>query len=184
VKIARPRSKTKQGIARPRKPQVDLAGLADLFARRPEVVLAYLFGSVAKETARERSDVDVAVLFDPHLDAFERGERFLDLLGRIPSELASHEMDIQPLNAASPVFRAEVVRSGRLIYARSRSEQIEFVVRVMTEYDDTRPLREFFNRKLLQDIREGNFGRRRRRDPHTVAAPQPIPNATGRDSRA
>ncbi|MCL4394726.1 MAG: nucleotidyltransferase domain-containing protein [Chloroflexi bacterium] len=159
---------------------MDLRGLQMFFARQPDVVLAYLFGSVAKGTARERSDVDIAVLFDPRLDRFERGERFLSLLGRIPSDLATHEMDVRVLNDAAPVFRAEVVRSGKPIYAKSRQEQIDFEVRVMAEYDDTRPMREFFKRKLFQEIREGNFGRRRRRDPGTVAVAQTVSDAADR----
>ncbi|MDE3091325.1 MAG: nucleotidyltransferase domain-containing protein, partial [Chloroflexota bacterium] len=130
-----------KSIPRPRKPRVDIAKLAQFFAQQPDVVVAYLFGSVAKGTARPQSDVDVAVLFDARLDRFARADRFLDLLGRIPSELSTHEFDLRLLNDTTPVFLAQVIGSGEPIYARSRREQIDFEVRAMTEYIDTQPLR-------------------------------------------
>ena len=48
------------------RPQLQrIAGvLAGYFARRPDVVCAYLFGSQATGTACAASDVDVAVLLD------------------------------------------------------------------------------------------------------------------------
>lgn len=39
----------------------------------------------------------------------------------------THEIDIRSLNDATPVFLVEVIRFGRLVYARSRREQIDFL---------------------------------------------------------
>lgn len=47
-----------------------------MLAERP-VLFSYLFGSFAQGTPREDSDVDVAVYFEPALDA---GERFRETL--------------------------------------------------------------------------------------------------------
>lgn len=44
---------------------IDLKGLRNYFATRQEVAFAFLYGSHAKGTATRRSDVDIALYFDP-----------------------------------------------------------------------------------------------------------------------
>ena len=44
-------------------PSPDEAGLVDCLSTQPDVVVAYLFGSLAKGRAASRSDVDIAILF-------------------------------------------------------------------------------------------------------------------------
>ncbi len=182
MKTKRTTQKSKT-TAHPRARRVNIEGMARFFAQQPDVAVAYLFGSVARGRAHSRSDVDVAVLFDDRLDHFQRAERFLEILGQIPSDLATREIDIRMLNDAAPVFLAQVVGLGRLIYARSRKEEIEFRVHAMTAYADTQPLREFFKRALFREIEEGNFGRRRRRHPVSLGIAQTIQDATARGAR-
>jgi predicted nucleotidyltransferase len=141
---------------------VDVEGMARYFAARSEVVAAYLFGSVAKGTARPQSDVDVAVLFDARLDPFERTDRYLSMLGAL-SDFVRGELDVQTLNQASPFFCSQVVKYGRVIYERTRAERIAFEVRTMAHFADTKPMRDFFTQVLYRRIREGKFGERTRR---------------------
>jgi predicted nucleotidyltransferase len=137
--------------------------MAAYFARQPEVVLAYLFGSVAKGTARPESDVDVAVLFDAKLDPFERGERYFNLLGSALDSFANRPVDVRMLNGAGPLFCSQVVRHGWVIYERSRAERIAFQVFTMANYADTKPMRDLFTQVLYRRIQEGRFGERTRR---------------------
>lgn len=148
-------------VSRRRKPRVDVAGLAKFFAQQPDVVVAYLFGSVAKGTARAQSDVDVAVLLDERLGPLERGERYLTLLGL--DRFADRSLDVHLLNEATPLFCSQVVKHGRLIYERARAERLTFEVFTMANYADTQPMREFFTQDLYQHIREGKIGERRRK---------------------
>jgi len=161
-----------------RAPRVDIEGMASFFAQQPDVVAVYLFGSVTRGRARPRSDVDVAVLLDARLDPFQRVERYLEIMGRIPSNLATHEIDVRLLNDATPVFLAQVIGLGKPVYARSKKEEIEFQVRAMTAYADSKPLREFFKRALFQEIKEGNFGRRRRRHFVSPGVAEAVQDAT------
>ena len=144
-------------------PSVDIEGLARFFAQQPDVVVAYLFGSVAKGTARPRSDVDVAVLFDARLDSLERAGKYLQMLGAL-SDFVKGDLDVQTLNQASPLFCSQVVKYGRVIYERTPAERIALEVRSMARYADTKPMRDFFTQILDQRIREGKFGERTRRD--------------------
>lgn len=149
-------------IKRRRVPRVDIDGMAKYFAQQPDIVVAYLFGSVAKGTARPQSDVDVAVLFDARLDSFERAGRYLSMLGDL-SGFVTGELDVQTCNQASPLFCSQVVKYGRVIYERTRAERIAFEVHTMARDADTKPMRDFFTRVLYRRIREGKFGERTRR---------------------
>jgi len=154
-------SKRRESKTRPRAPRVNVAGLARYFAAQPDVVVAYLFGSVAKGTARPQSDVDIAVLFDARLDASERGARYFSLLGRALERFTTAPVDVRLLNDATPLFCFQVLKYGKVIYARTRAERIAFQVSVMTKYADSKPLRDFFTQDLYRRIREGRFGERR-----------------------
>jgi len=145
-------------------PRVDIEGMARFFAQQPEVVVAYLFGSVAKGTARAQSDVDVAVLFDARLDPTERFQRYFDLLGSELDGFANRPVDVRMLNGTTPLFRAQVVKSGRVIYERTRRERIAFAVFTMADYADTKPMRDFFTQDLYRRVREGKFGGKGKRD--------------------
>jgi hypothetical protein len=140
---------------------VDVAGLAKFFAQQPDVVVAYLFGSVAKGTARAQSDVDVAVLLDARLTPLERGERYLALLGL--DRFADRPLDVRLLNETTPLFCSQVVKHGLLIYERTRAERIAFEVLTMANYADTKPMRDFFTQDLYRRIQEGKLGERRRK---------------------
>ena len=177
------RSKRREVKMRQRAPRVDVAGLARYFAAQPDVVVAYLFGSVARGTARPQSDVDIAVLFDVRGDVLACVEREMEIARNLPKELATGEIDLRSLHNVSPVFLAQVLGTGTLLYARSESERIAFEVRAMSEYLDTRPLREYFKRHLFQEIKEGNFGCRRRCYPRAARITPTIQSAVVGDSR-
>jgi predicted nucleotidyltransferase len=114
-------------------------GLTTVLERAPEpIAAAYLFGSVARGTAGEDSDVDVAVLYaaDPpstlearpfRLEAeLERG------LGRV--------VQVVLLNDAPVDLVHRVLRDGRLVLERDRSARIRFEVRARAAYFDLLPI--------------------------------------------
>jgi predicted nucleotidyltransferase len=150
-------------VTRTRKPRVDVEGLAKFFAQQPDVVVAYLFGSVAKGTARAQSDVDVAVLLDERLEPQQCSERYLALLGGELDRFADRPLDVRVLDGATPLFCSQVVKHGLLIYERTRAERIAFEVFTMANYADTKPMRELFTQDLYRRVQEGKLGERRRR---------------------
>lgn len=166
--VKRQRRTQSKSAKRPRQPRVDIESMARYFAAQPDVVVAYLFGSVAQGAARPQSDVDVAVLFDAQLDSLERGKRYFDLLGSALERFVSHPVDVRVLNETTALFCFQVIKYGRVIYERTRAERIAFEVRTMTNYADTKPLRDFFTQDLYRRIREGKFGERRK-DHHSRA---------------
>jgi len=115
------------------------AGLRSFFAENPgDAVAVYLYGSVARGTAREGSDVDVGLLLenDPprtlkglHLDV----EADLESLLGVPVQLVV-------LNRAPPDLVHRVLRDGKLVFERDRSLRIRFEVRSRNEFFDLQPI--------------------------------------------
>ncbi|HEX9724334.1 MAG TPA: nucleotidyltransferase domain-containing protein [Vicinamibacteria bacterium] len=113
--------------------------LKHFFAKAPEEVVAvYVFGSHARGSADETSDVDVAVLFR------EIPERSLDgppfrLRGELEN-LLHRSVDLVVLNDASPDLCHRVFRDGMLVLDRDRAFRIRFEVKRRNEYLDFLPV--------------------------------------------
>jgi len=142
----------------PPAPQVDEERLVEFLATQPDVVAAYLFGSVARGQATPHSDVDIALLLR-EADRETLWERRLQLMGEL--ERFGDRVDVVVLNLAPLLLQHRVLSEGRLLYEGDRSARVEFEVRVGKRYADYRPTLEFFKQALFQEIREGRLGGRR-----------------------
>jgi len=115
-----------------------VAQLERYFAENPSgAVAAWLYGSVARGTARADSDVDVAVLFeeDP-ASTLDAGP--LDLEGEL-ERLLARSTQVVSLNRAPVDLVHRVLRDGILVCDRDRSRRIRFEVRARNEYFDLLP---------------------------------------------
>lgn len=116
-----------------------LLNLATVF-KQEEILLVYLFGSLA-EGGREE-DVDLAVL--PGKEDFTR------LRGKLVDFLGTERIDLVNLREASPLLRFEIIKNGRLIYKVSDEMENDFELSTLREYKDTAYLR----RKQAETLRE------------------------------
>ena len=87
--------------------------LALRIAAHPEVRRVVLFGSRARGTARERSDVDLAIEA-PTATA----RQWLDLLEELDGAETLLSIDAVRLDDASPALRARIAAEGRLLFER------------------------------------------------------------------
>lgn len=116
-----------------------LKGVLD---QRPDVVVAYLFGSAARGELRSTSDIDVAVLMAE--GEAQRSEK-LTLRSMQPGlqadlqEAAGLPVDLVILNHASPDLIHRVLRDSVLLIERNRSTRIRFEVRSRNDYFDVLP---------------------------------------------
>jgi len=112
--------------------------LQRFFARRcTEVVAAWLFGSVARGTARADSDVDVAVLFTARqLSTLEGG--VLDLEGELERDLG-RVVDVVDVRRAPVDLVHRVLRDGIPLCDRDASKRIRFEVKARNDYFDLLP---------------------------------------------
>jgi len=107
-------------------------------AERERIAAAYLFGSVARGTARPGSDVDVGILYS------EEPPRTLDGLGLgLEGELEDLlELPVQVivLNRAPVDLVIRVLRDGKLLVDRDRPKRVRFEVRARNEFWDLEPI--------------------------------------------
>jgi predicted nucleotidyltransferase len=101
------------------------------------IAAAWLFGSVARSTARPDSDVDVGVLYrqTPPLTLDGLG---LDLEGDLERALGL-PVQLVVLNRAPVDLIVRVLRDGKLLVDLDRSKRIRFEVDSRNEYWDLEP---------------------------------------------
>jgi uncharacterized protein len=146
---------------------------AEYFGRQPDVVVAYLFGSVARAQTTPLSDVDIAVLLDPVAEPAAVLARQIALLTDL-TQLAEPEVQLTLLNDAPPLLAYEVIREGVLLHQRSEAERVAFQVKTMKEYFDVQPMLAFYNEVLRQRIQEDGLGRKKADSLRTLEAAERI----------
>lgn len=90
-----------------------LPRLVESLAAQPDVERAYLFGSRARGQAEARSDIDLAIAA-PSATA-QRWHAILDQIDALPTLLP---IDVTRLEDASPAFKAEILATAQVIFAR------------------------------------------------------------------
>ena len=113
--------------------------LREALLSRPEVLEAYLFGSVARGEVQPHSDVDVAVFLDPEaVDA--SGIGFDAAIGaELMVALRTDRVDVVILNGAPPLLYHRVLRDGVRLFARDLRAATVREGRALSRYCDYVP---------------------------------------------
>jgi len=118
---------------------MDIEGsLEHALADEPAVVCAWLFGSVARGTARPDSDVDVAVLAD-----LPSGMDTLAWRSELEARLSRQvrrTVQIVAVDRAPADLVRRVLRDGLLLVDRDRKRRVALEVRKRIEYFDMTPV--------------------------------------------
>ncbi len=114
------------------------------------LVCAYLFGSHARGTAREGSDVDIGVVYIDGQPSDPLAP--LDLAGRLEAALG-REVDLVHLNRAPVDLVHRVLRDGVLILDRDPHARARFEVRARNEYFDLKPILDEYRRVPAKERR-------------------------------
>ncbi len=134
--------------------------LCAFFQNRDEVLLAYLFGSVAEDKQNKLSDLDIAVLVEGDklgkLDEQPFGYQVSAMTDLI-SLLKTNDVDLVILNYATPLLSHEVIKYGEVIFCRDEEMRIQFEVRTLQQYIDTKPLRDIQHEYLVRRIKSGTL---------------------------
>lgn len=125
--------------------------------RHPDVLVAYLFGSMARGTSGPRSDVDVAVLVREDGD---RLDRRLALMSDLAEATGAGRVDVVVLNEAPVALAYRVLRDGRLLISRDDRARVEHRVQTIDRYIDMEPFRRTQEEGLRHRLSEDRFGRR------------------------
>lgn len=122
-----------------------LDNLADLFLRDPNIIFAYLFGSLSKGQPKPLSDIDLAV----YLKAKKAGD-YLLLFGKISKALETDEIDLVILNDSPPSLAGRILGTTRVLIDKAPT--------LRHKYEST-TLRNFFDFQVKEkNILQGRYG--------------------------
>jgi predicted nucleotidyltransferase len=132
---------------------------------RPEIIVAYLFGSRARGNSGPLSDIDLAFLVEFSL-INERDYPYgyqTDLMADLMSLLKTNDLDAIVLNDASPLLKFQVIYHGEVVFSRSEEKKLAFHVKAFNEYQDIRPMlavqHEYMLKRLAKSVKvEGHNG--------------------------
>lgn len=117
--------------------------------QHPSVRVAYLFGSMARGTEREGSDIDVAVWFDSKLSQIERFQERLSILADLNGRL-DRSIDCIDLDSSDPHLVHQVFTDRILLLSVDEEERIEREVAARRNYWDKLPYAEEYSRCLAE----------------------------------
>jgi len=133
------------------------SALQNYFDSLDTVLLAYLFGSYARDQAGPLSDVDIAVLLAGDPNAERCFEMRLQLIGGVMDLLHFNDVDVIILNQAPLALCYRVLRDGVLLCGRDEQTRIKFTARTVSEYLDFKPVIERHERAILERARRGEL---------------------------
>jgi len=135
-----------------------LSELASAFENH-NVVLAYLYGSQARETVTPSSDVDIAVLFRRGIEADQRFRSLIDLMSDLANIFERDDVNVLDLDEGAPLLNNNVRLYGRVIFCVDEKARADFMLHALQRYVDTEPMRREQNYYLREKIKRGLFGR-------------------------
>lgn len=103
------------------------------FESEPDVVFAYLFGSLAKGEPKPLSDVDIAVYLKEDSDVIETK---MTLLGDLMDCLQTDEIDLVILNTAPLSLQMNAIGNKRIIVDKAPFVRHKFESLAMRKYLD------------------------------------------------
>jgi predicted nucleotidyltransferase len=128
-----------------------IAKIEQVLAGESDVVLAYLFGSMATGLFTSFSDVDVGVVLKDGTTGYYL-ERERKLSVALMLKLGMDAVDVTILNAAGPELRHKVISEGELIFCKDEKERVRFEERTMLDYFDNKFLFDEYDEILHQRI--------------------------------
>ncbi len=129
----------------------------DYLTSRPEIVAAYLFGSVAAGKAHKFSDVDIALLLVEPVDRDRAWDITLEAMGEAETTFG-RRADVGILNTSPVVYCYLALKHGRLIFDRGLSQRPEFEARTYLSYFDLKPYLREYDDAMFKRIKERGVG--------------------------
>ncbi len=115
-----------------------------------ECVYALLFGSLARGTFKEYSDIDIAI-------KFKKGDDYLNKTLRIMSKLSiklNIDVDVIPLNICDTIIKYEIYSNGILLFCKDYNEYMDDHVNAIDEYLDFEYVFNKFYERTVKEIRD------------------------------
>jgi predicted nucleotidyltransferase len=114
------------------------------------ISLVYLFGSYAEGRSLPLSDIDIGIVFFDE-SSLNKGRSLIynKLYDIFTDVFVGEEVDIVFLQKATLELRFDVIKHGRILYAASIADKLDFEEKTMLFYADFKPLLVEFNQSIL-----------------------------------
>jgi len=103
--------------------------IKEFLIKKIKTFIIYIFGSYAKGTSRDNSDIDIAFISDEDFSEYEIFMNAQEL-----ASLLNREIDLIDLKKSSTVFKAQVVGTGKTIYCNNNTRRMYFEMHAFKEY--------------------------------------------------
>ncbi len=136
---------------------MEISALQQRLSQYPEIVAAYLFGSVVTGKINPMSDVDVALLLQEQTPFRRELSIAFDVMSYV-QKIFHREGDVKVLNRIKDLpFLHEVLSKGKLIYERDPGIHRSFVAETVIAYLDFKPAYEIALRNYARSLKRGKF---------------------------
>jgi|GEM_PF-3455608 len=127
-----------------------LKAIISYFKKRKDIACVYLFGSQVKGAGwKKKPDIDIAILF-------KKNGSLSRIYADISQMLKRDDIDIVNLGKAPPILSHEILKNGKCIFSKINREDYE--VKTHLFYYDTKPLRDFLNKVMIERLKKDRFG--------------------------
>lgn len=123
--------------------------ITEVMTRRPSVILAIVFGSMAKDRARNDSDLDIAVATSTPLTAQTHIAIIEDLALAV-----GRPVDLIDLDRTHNPLLQQILTNGRRVLCHDRTRYAELILRMVYEEADVMP----YYRRILSERRRAWIG--------------------------
>ena len=136
-----------------------LKKIRGFLTQKKEIIFAYLYGSIARQSDHKLSDIDIAIYVDkdnmPETGVFGyRSELIVEL-----QSLVEKEVDFIVLNDIGLSLSHNILKDGKLLFCKSVEQRIDFHTDIMRKYLDQKQMYKVQNKYLNQRIKEERYGR-------------------------
>lgn len=128
-----------------------LKKVVEYLSREGPVIAVYLFGSMAKGNATEKSDIDLGILLKEDFDFLADFDYKLRLMGKL-RDITGKTVDIVFINRADPILQYQIRKYGKVIFESDRTKRIEYEVRARKNYFDFLPMHKKYMEKTMSRI--------------------------------
>jgi len=131
----------------------ELPALVKLISKKEDVLVMYLFGSRALNTADDLSDIDIALLLKSNGTHLKKE---MDLLGEITSIVKTDEVSLVILNKAPLVIRYGVIKEAKILYCADNNARLAFEESVIKKYFDFKYFLNIYDHEFISIMKNGN----------------------------
>jgi len=116
-----------------------------------DVRAAYVFGSYVHND--DFNDIDVALLISKELKPYTSFKFEMMVARELEQQIKPRfEFDVKILNHAPIEFQYEVLKKGKAVFLRDRTENVEYESETISNYLDFQTTNEYLNKKFLARV--------------------------------